>query len=149
MRLGAKGTSRLLSASVVPADEAVAAALGLVEGDDVNRIRRLRLGDDEPMGVQTAHVRIDRAPDLHIADDDDASLYERLRTVYGITPREAVEVYRVGSAAPEDAEILAIAPGTPVFIVERTTHDHEGAYEFTVSTMRGDKYEIRSTLRTF
>lgn len=149
VRLGAKGTSRLLSATVVPASEAVAAALGIAEGDDVNRIRRLRLGDDEPMGVQTAHVRIDRAPDLHIADDDDASLYERLRTVYGIVPREAVEVYRVGSADPEDASILKIAAGTPVFVVERTTHDHEGPYEFTVSTMRGDKYEIRSTLRTF
>ncbi len=133
----------------MPASEAVAIALGIAEGDDVNQIRRLRIGDDEPMGVQTAHVRIDRAPDLHIADQDDASLYERLRTVYGIVPREAIEVYRVGSAGPDDAAILEIEAGTPVFIVERTTHDHEGPYEFTVSTMRGDKYEIRSTLRTF
>ena len=37
--------------------------------------------------------------------------------------------------------------GTMSFIVQRTTSDARGPYEFTVSTMRGDRYEIRSKLR--
>ena len=41
-----------------------------------------------------------------------------------------------------------IAAGSPAFIVERIAIDARGPFEFTLSTMRGDRYEIRSTLRT-
>jgi GntR family transcriptional regulator len=100
------------------------------------------------MGVQTAHVRCDRAPGLRFTEDD-ASLYAVLRERHGVVPREAAEVYRVAAATPEEAEILEIDAGGPVFVVERTTVDDTGPFEFTVSTMRGDRYEIRTTLRTF
>jgi GntR family transcriptional regulator len=147
-RLGFKPGSRLLGASVEPAASDVARALDLEPGAMVHRIRRLRLGDDAPMGVQTAHIRMDRAPDLRLTPDDE-SLYGVLRERHGITPREAAEVYRVDRASQGDAELLEIEPGSPVFIVERTTVDERGPFEFTVSTMRGDRYEIRSVLRSF
>jgi GntR family transcriptional regulator len=149
LRLGVKAGSKLIDATVAPATERVAQALGIAAGDEVTVLRRLRLGDGAPMGVQTAHIRLDRAPGLHQAVTDDASLYELLRERYGIAPREANELYRVDSASDEDAAVLGIAAGSPVFVVERTTVDAVGAYEFTVSTMRGDRYEIRATLRTF
>jgi GntR family transcriptional regulator len=149
LRLGARGTSRVLSAEVVPADAKTADALDIREGDDVTRIRRLRLADGAPMGLQVAHVRLDRAPDLHLDDGEHASLYEQLRLIHGIIPAEAEEVYRVGSASAEDAAVLEIPPLTPVFIVERRTRDRINPFEFTVSVMRGDHYEIRAILHTF
>jgi len=148
LRLGVRAGSRVIGAGVEPATAHVADALGIEEGDDVTVVRRLRLGDGSPMGIQTAHIRTDRAPDLAEHVGGVASLYELLRERYGIVPEEAREVYRVGSASPQDAEILEIEPGSPVFIVERTTVDARGPFEFTASTMRGDRYEIRSTLRT-
>ena len=39
-----------------------------------------------------------------------------------------------------------LRPGSPAFVVRRITSDARGPYEFTVSTMRGDRYEIRSKL---
>ena len=147
-RLGVRAGSRLLDASVVRASAEVAQALDLPEGADVHCIRRLRLGDGSPMGIQTAFIRVDRAPDLRFGNDD-ASLYAVLRERHGVVPSEAAEVYRVAAASEEDAAILEIAPGSPVFVVERTTVDERGPFEFTVSTMRGDRYEIRSVLRTF
>jgi GntR family transcriptional regulator len=76
------------------------------------------------------------------------SLYETLRNRYGITPVEAREVYRVGLVSAEDADLIGQPAGTPAFVVERVAFDAHGPFEFTVSTMRADRYEIRSTLYT-
>lgn len=145
---GAKPGSRVLDCEVVPASEPVAAALQLAAGEPVTCLRRLRLSDSDPMGVQTSYVPVSRAPQLAEQMADDGSLYAVLRR-QGIAPLEATELYRVGAASAEDAALLAVAPGSPVFIVERTTVDAVGPFELTVSTMRGDRYEIRSTLRSF
>jgi UTRA domain-containing protein len=57
-----------------------------------------------------------------------------------------LEIYRVGAVSETDAEFLEVAPGSPAFLVRRITSDTRGPYEFTVSAMLGDRYEIRSKL---
>jgi GntR family transcriptional regulator len=146
---GVRPGSRILDCSVLDADPAVADALALAEGAPVTRLQRLRLSDDEPMGVQTSYVPAARASDLGEHVTATPSLYQLLRERYGIRPVEATELYRVGVAGAEEAELLQVAVGSPVFIVERITVDDAGPFEFAVSTMRGDRYEIRSTLRAF
>jgi GntR family transcriptional regulator len=134
---------------VLGADPAVAAALGLADDAPVTCLRRLRLSDDEPMGVQTSYVPLARAGDLSERVEETPSLYQLLRERYGIRPVEATELYRVGAADEREADLLQVAAGSPVFIVERITVDDAGPFELVVSTMRGDRYEIRSTLRAF
>jgi GntR family transcriptional regulator len=75
------------------------------------------------------------------------SLYELLRSRFGISPQVAREIYRVGTVSPEDAALLEVEAGSPAFIVQRITSDERGPFEYTVSTMRGDRYEIRSRLQ--
>jgi GntR family transcriptional regulator len=145
--LGLVVGTRLLDKSLVKADAAVAARLGIEEGDVVVLLRRLRLGNDAPIGIQAAHLRLDRVPGLVDEDLAAGSLYDRLERRYGIKPLEATETYRVGAVSAEDAALLGVAPGSPAFIVERVTIDAQGPFEFTHSIMRGDRYEIRSTLR--
>ena len=45
-----------------------------------------------------------------------------------------------------DAEVIQLAAGTPAFEVERIAYDTRGPFEYALSTMRADRYEIRSTL---
>ncbi|MBZ0226858.1 MAG: UTRA domain-containing protein, partial [Bauldia sp.] len=78
----------------------------------------------------------------------EGSLYERLRSRYGIAPLEAHEVYRVALAGEADAALLDVPAGSPAFMIERTSVDARGPFEFTVSMMRGDLYEIRANLRS-
>jgi len=61
-------------------------------------------------------------------------------------PVKANELYRVGTVSAEDAELIQLPVGTPAFVVERVTYSSMGPFEFTTSTMRADRYEIRSTL---
>lgn len=143
--LGLAVGSRLLSADTSAATTEVAAALEIDVGSPVTRMRRLRLGNDAPIGIQTAHLPSPRFPDL-LGWVADGSLYETLRARFGLVPREAREVYRVGMIGAEDAALLGQPAGTPAFAVERVTLDDKGPFEFTVSTMRADRYEIRSVL---
>jgi GntR family transcriptional regulator len=145
--LGRAPGSVLLDAQVVPADTRTAGALGLTGPRDVLRIRRLRTGDGRPIGIQTAHLLRDRVPDLDGTEVIDRSLYDVLQERYGLVALEADEVYRVGGATEEEALLLDVAPGSPVFIVHRVSRSHDGPFEFTMSTMRGDRYELRTTLR--
>ena len=145
--LGLVVGSRLLDCSLTTANAAAAAALEIDEGDPVVRIRRLRLGNDAPIGIQTAQLSTARAPGFLNSGSLQGSLYEALEKRYGIVPVEAREIYRVAAIGAEDAELLDLAEGSPAFVVERITTDERGPFEFTVSVMRGDRYEIRSTLR--
>jgi GntR family transcriptional regulator len=112
------------------------------------KLRRLRLGNNAPIGIQTAHLPASRVPGLYEDASGMGSLYETLSRRYGIVPVEAREVYRVGLVAEADAELIQQPAGTPAFVVERLAFDERGPFEFTTSTMRADRYEIRSTLYT-
>jgi GntR family transcriptional regulator len=139
--------SRLLDCGLNSASAATAAALEIDEGDPVVRIRRLRLGNEAPIGIQTAQLSLARVPGFLDSGLLQGSLYEALEQRYAIVPVEAREVYRVAAVGAEDAELLQLSAGSPAFVVERLTTDERGPFEFTVSVMRGDRYEIRSTLR--
>ncbi|MDR3377014.1 MAG: GntR family transcriptional regulator [Ancalomicrobiaceae bacterium] len=144
--LGLAGSSHLLEACITEADETTADALEIRLGEPVVRLRRLRLGNGAPIGIQTAHLPAALVPDLVELSPQLTSLYEALRSRYGVLPKEAREVYRVGRVPDGDAELLGVPAGSPAFIVERITFGADGPFEFAVSTMRGDRYEIRAKL---
>ncbi len=138
--------SKVLEQATVTADSDVASALAIREGAPVLKLRRLRSGGGLPIGVQTAYLSIERMPGLVDVATPIVSLYALLRDRFGVTPLSALEIFRVGAVDEEDAKLLAVSPGSPAFIVQRITSDARGPYEFAASTMRGDRYEIRTKL---
>ena len=82
--------------------------------------------------MQTAHLRLERVARSRRLDERGRGVALRAAAQrYGIAPEEANEIYRVGRAAADDAALLEIDAGTPVFIVERITCDERGPFEFT------------------
>lgn len=144
--LGETIGTRATEAHEIPADEEVAEALQLAIGEPVVRLRRLRLGNGNPIGVQTAYIPAFRVAGFLPLEGELPSLYNTLRDRYGIVPTEADELYRVGAVEEDDAGLLEVSSGTPAFIVRRTTFDSSGPFEYVQSTMRADRYEIRSKL---
>lgn len=145
--LGLVVGTRVLAVDLIPAPAEIAAALAVPLGETLLRLRRLRLGNNTPIGIQTAHLAARRVPGLEQEAASITSLYQALRDHYGIEPVEAHEVYRVGRVAREDADLIEQPVGTPAFTVERIAFDALGPFEFTRSTMRADRYEIRSILK--
>lgn len=139
-------STRLLEARRMEADQEIADALEIAPGETIVLLRRLRLGNGLPIGIQTAHLPEARVPGLYEAAAGVQSLYGWLKEHCGITPAKAKEVYRVGQVAAADAGLIQQPAGTPAFEVERIAYDRRGPFEFAISTMRADRYEIRSTL---
>jgi len=136
-------SARVLEKTVTEADLAVAEHLQLRLNDRVLVLKRLRLADGEPMGIQTAHIPLDLAPRLVEEDFENVSLYEVLQTRYGVQAARSREQYFATSADAEAAALLGIPTGAAVFAAERVTFSRSGLpFEFTKSTMRGDRYSI-------
>ncbi len=139
-------STQLVEARLIAADADMADALEIGVGDGVVQLKRLRLGNGLPIGIQTSHLPELRVPGLFAAAPEVQSLYAWLAEHCDIRPVKAKEVYRVGTVGAEDAALIQLSAGTPAFEVERIAYDSRGPFEYALSTMRADRYEIRSTL---
>jgi GntR family transcriptional regulator len=144
--LALTASTRLIDAKRIGATLEMADALEIAPGERVVQLKRLRLGNGLPIGIQTSHLPETRVPGLFDDAHQVQSLYAWLNARCGIKPVKAKEVYRVGRVANPDADLLQLDTNTPAFEVERIAYDSKGPFEYTLSTMRADRYEIRSTL---
>jgi GntR family transcriptional regulator len=140
---GYLASSRVLIQGIEAAAGNIAEKLHLAEGAPVFRLTRLRLADDEPMGVQTAFLPVDLAPGLAEENFETASLYEILRRKYGLAPARARETHYAVAADEHTAALLGIPTGSAALAAERITVLATGRpLELAESMMRGDRYRI-------
>ncbi|HUV15940.1 MAG TPA: GntR family transcriptional regulator [Pelolinea sp.] len=143
---------RILEFGSVKATGKIARQLGLIEGEkEVLRIKRLRYGDDSPIGLQDSYLCL---PDEQTITRDEieerGSIYAILQEKFGLYPTEADETLEVTLATPEEAELLQIPVGSPLLLNERTLWSQDRqAIEFVRILYRGDKYKyfVRLTRR--
>lgn len=137
---------RLLGLSRGPARPQAQRALGLTEGEEVWEIRRLRLADGEPVSAETSIIPCRLAPDLHTADLT-ASLYQTLRSRYGFDLKTSEQTIRTRAADAEEAGLLALRAGDPVFVITGVLADAQGTpVEYSRSLWRGDRYDLQVRL---
>ena len=142
-RHGLTPTSRVLEQEVGTAPPDVAAKLAIDPDAPVFRLRRLRLADGEPMGVQHAYLPLVLVPGIADAPLAGGSLYDLLESRYGLHPAKARETYWVVAATKEDAGLLGIVAGSPAMAAERVTFLPDGQpLEYVQSIMRGDRYRV-------
>jgi GntR family transcriptional regulator len=99
------------------------------------------------MGIECSCLPLQICPDLVETFDPTTSLYRTLAKKYGIQIAITDEVVEVGRATVEEAKLLRIAIGSPVFLFTRTSYLEEGtAVEYVESTYRGDRYRIVNRL---
>ena len=140
---GLVATSRVLDKGVIPAPSDVAAKLAIEPHAPVFCLRRLRLGDGEPVGVQTAYLPLAMVPGIDDVDFTNLSLYGLLEARYELHPVAATETLIAVVVNGEDANLLRVAPGCPALAAERTTYlPHGQRLEYAQSIMRGDRYKI-------
>jgi GntR family transcriptional regulator len=140
---GLSPSSKVLKLDVVKAEGDVAEKLQIAEGSQVVRLKRLRLADGEPMGIQTAHIPLELAPRLAEEDFSVASLYEMLERKYGIRPARAQETYFAVTVEPSEARLLKVRANSPGLAAERVAYlASKRPFELVYSVMRGDRYKI-------
>jgi GntR family transcriptional regulator len=145
-QLGLVPTSRVLRQERRPAPSEVSDRLGLAPNDQVIVLERLRLGDEQPVGIQTAWLPARLFPGLEEADLAGGSLYDYLNEAYGVVPSDAEETFLVTQARGRAATLLSVPRGSCAFLVERVTYAAGQPIEFVSSLMRADRYRIQIRL---
>lgn len=143
---GYEPSSSVLHAGIVPADEHVAAIFGLAPGDSVMVLSRLRLADGVPIAIERSHLRASRFPGIEGIDFARESLYRVLVEDYGVRFDAGEQVIRAAIARPSDADTLAIAAGSPVLELVRTSISHGEVIEWTTSTYPGSRFELSARI---
>jgi GntR family transcriptional regulator len=142
-RHGLRSGSRILRSDVVPADAVTAEKLGIPCDTPVFLLKRLRLADGKPMGIQTAFLPLALVPGLPQESLENASLYHILHSKYGLQPAYAHEEHSAVLLKGEGAALLRVRPGSPGLAAERITCLWDGhPIEFVSAIMRGDRYRI-------
>ena len=109
----------------------------------VLRIKRLRFGNDEPIGLQDSFLSLDDELDITREEiENRGSIYAILQEKFGIYPTEADETLEVTLATREEANLLKIPEGSPLLLNERTLWSQDRkAIEFVRILYRGDRYK--------
>ena len=140
---GMRASSRVLRQSVIAAGHELATKLDIKPGAPVFSLKRLRLADGKPMGIQTAFVSLSLVPGIDKEDFSKASLYIVLASRYGLKPTRAQEEHFAVKLKAAQAKLLRVEAGAAALAAERLAYKDDGRpLELTASIMRGDRYKI-------
>jgi GntR family transcriptional regulator len=138
---GLKPSSTVLHKQLIPAPADVASWLNVPVNEPVVMIKRLRLADDEPMGIDTVYYPHAKYGGLLDEDLENSSLYELLAEKYNTLPTRSELQLSAGECSVEDARDLGIRRGNPVLQLVRTTFDQNNEpFEQVYALLRGDRY---------
>jgi len=141
-RQGHQAGATVLSATTGACGARTAEALGLTVGDEVFEVVRLRLSDGQPLALERSLFPAPRFPGL-LEHPLEGSLYELLKARYADGPVRAVERLEPVIADAREAEVLAVRPGAPLLLVERTAFDAgDVAIEWARDLFRGDRIRV-------
>lgn len=118
-RGGVPGQKILLMEEVV-ASMAIASLLNIDTDTPILRLKRVRMMDGAPIGIQDSYLRLPPGETLTRKElERSGSLYRLLVDKLGIEPSESLESIGALAATSEDVELLGIAAGTPILVCER------------------------------
>jgi GntR family transcriptional regulator len=141
-RQGRVPRSRLLRRELRPARPDEIRDLRLGDGEPVVALVRIRMADDVPIAVEAVALHGRCAAVVMGADLETGSLHEALRGA-GFVPARGRATLAAGAASAEDAQLLGVAPGTPLLVERRVIVDLRGRpLESTESRYPADRYAL-------
>ncbi len=144
--LGRKAASVVLLSEVGPATEEECAAADLAPGVAVFRLKRVRLGDGAPVGVQRLILPAEACPGIETVDFSAHSVYEVLASRFGIVVGAIRHTVSATLADAPTAALLEAPVGSPLLAVRTWTGSRRGALiECTSSLYRADQFEFSTT----
>lgn len=127
-----------LDTTIATADEA--ALLKIPTGSKVVELERLRHVDGEPICVVRTLLPSPRFAGLAGQELEEASLYEILRTTFGVEPRSGSRTVEAVSADRRTARLLGVRAGSPLLRLTAVNVDQTGEpFEHFTALYRSDR----------
>lgn len=145
---GQRPGTKVLSATMHPADEESAEKLRINQGTPIFRLQRLRLADDEPLAIELSQISFKGCEKLLEEDLEHNSLYRLLEAKYGISLMEADQELEAGLTGSEEAQLLKISIARPVLFTRRVTYtDRNQPIEYAKAVYCGNKYTFYTHMK--
>lgn len=138
---------RLVDASIIPAPADVAETLGISEGTQAYRLRRVRYAGDEPLYFEVNYFERAFLPHAIERDFSKESLRAYVNDELGIQWSRALQ--RIYSVAADDeiARFLDVGDGEPLLLVRRVSVDMDDVpRELVMTYYRADRYHLEIEL---
>lgn len=142
-----RATARVLAAELAAPPAEISEFFRTPAGTRHAHLRRLRLGDGQPYGIDDAWYNAALVPRL-LDHDLTASVYGLLQREYALEIAEVEQSVTALAASPADAALLGVAPAAPVMKVVRCSLGESGGElapaEYCASLYRTDRYRLRT-----
>ncbi|MFF4409310.1 GntR family transcriptional regulator [Streptomyces sp. NPDC001262] len=146
-RQGRRPGRTLVGLERLPSPAALAADLGVQQGDPVWHMERVLLADDERVGLESTYIAVERVPRLDTDFSPDSSFYGYLREQLGIRFGDADEKLETVLATPREALLIGTPPALPMLLIHRLSRDTDGRpMERVRSLYRGDRFSFTTHL---
>ena len=142
--------SRILNRERRPGPVEATRALDLADGAEVLHLSRLRLIDRRPVLAEEIWLPSDRfAPLMDLAVEAFGDLlYPLYETHCRAIVASARETLSIATVATEAADLLAVAPGTPVVVIERLASGYDSRpLEWRRSVGPADQFRYQIDIR--
>lgn len=144
--IGLTASSQVLSQSVGAIDATMPPTLHHHLGEPYLHLSRLRLGNNEPVGLQISRIVLTLCPGLEARDFNQATLYKTLADEYQLTIHRIDHRISATSADELQAGLLRVAAGAPLLVVQTAAYLLDGnVIEDTTSYYRADRYEYHTS----
>lgn len=145
-QLGLKPGTKVLETKVFSGKKNISQFLSLSANEEIVFIKRLRLANGEPMGIETSCLPHKLFPDI-LSEDLSSSLTKITQEKYCLYLKRATQKVKAVSASRKEAAFLNVKTGMPVLSIERISflEDNRPA-EYLEAMYRSDKYELSMEL---
>jgi GntR family transcriptional regulator len=139
--------TNVLEAAIVPAPEDIANQLQIPLGDELVKIKRLRLADGEPMSIEESYLVHRYCPNIIDHNFAEEPLRQILVNNYGIRLVNAKQVIKAIQTSGNLTDELKISKRAALLFLERVSFSQNGLpVEFLRIYYRADRYTLYNEL---
>lgn len=146
-KLGKTPVTKVLSFNEMPIDEHLAGKLELELNEEVFKVTRLRIADDEPLMFETTYLPKKYFPNLTKNDLVERAMYEVFNNDYKVKVTKAVERFSATIVREDEATYLNTEANQPAMLIKRFAYFNNRLIEYTTSVARGDKFNYTVELK--
>lgn len=139
-KMGKVPTTKVLSFETLIADERLANKMGINSGEEVFKIIRLRLADDEVLMYETSYLPKKLFNHLTEKDLRERPMYDIFNEDYQIVLTKAIEKFSATSLRSLEATYFDVDENKPGMLIKRYAYHNSDLIEYTISVARGDRF---------
>jgi GntR family transcriptional regulator len=148
LQRGFKPSSKVLFSGLIRATDYIAERLSIEVGEELTRLDRLRLADNEPMCLEKSHFVHHYCPGILNHNFEVSSLCEVKERKYGIKWSRARQLIRAINAEKDISDLLSVRKNSALLYIERISYSQEDVpVEFLQAYYRADRYTLYNELQ--